>query len=75
MSSMTLGSMVEADKRLRHHEAFIRHNNRLKRDAAVWRAYEADFEARGTPGVGSEASSHGTQHSEEVGEVGRHGKK
>lgn len=66
MSSMTLGGMVEADQRLRRHEAFIRHNNRLQRDAAVWRAYEADFERRGTPGVGSEAQSHGTQHSEKV---------
>jgi hypothetical protein len=66
MSGMTVGGMVEADKRLRAHEAFMRHNNRLKRDAAVWRAYEADFERRGTPGVGSEAQSHGTQNSEEV---------
>jgi hypothetical protein len=64
MSSMTLGGMVEADRRLRAHEAFMRHNNRLKRDAAVWRAYEADFERRGTPGVGSEAQSHGTQTEE-----------
>lgn len=69
MSAMTLGGMVEADRRLRYHEAFMRHNNRLKRDAAVWRAYEADFEARGTPGVGSEGSSHGTQYSEEVDEA------
>lgn len=68
MSSMTLGGMVEADRRLRAHEVFMRHNNRLKRDAAVWRAYEADFERRGTPGVGSEAESHGTQYSEEVNE-------
>jgi len=59
MSGMTLGSMVEADRRLRQHEAFVRHNNRLKRDAAVWRAYEADFEKRGTPGVGSESDVHG----------------
>jgi len=59
LSALTLGGMVEADRRLRQHEAFIRHNNRLKRDAAVWRAYEADFERRGTPGVGSEAGSHG----------------
>lgn len=57
---------MEADRRLRYHEALMRHNNRLKRDAAVWRAYEADFEARGAPGVGSEAGSRGTQHSEEV---------
>jgi hypothetical protein len=77
MSSMTLGGMVEADRRLRAHEAFMRHNNRLKRDAAVWRAYEADFERRGVPGVGSEAQSHGTQskdikYSEEVdGEKGK----
>ncbi|TID16070.1 hypothetical protein E6O75_ATG09128 [Venturia nashicola] len=66
MSAMTLGGMVEADRRLRYHEAFMRHNNRLKRDAAVWRAYEADFEARGTPGVGSEADIRGTQKEESV---------
>jgi len=61
MSGMTFGGMVEADRRLRAHEVFMRHNNRLKRDAAVWRAYEAEFERRGTPGVGSESEVHGTQ--------------
>lgn len=73
MSGMIAGGVVEADRTLRAHEAFMRHNNRLKREAAVWRAYEADFERRGTPGVGSEAGSHGTQkdegalkHSEQV---------
>jgi hypothetical protein len=61
MSGMTLGGMVEADRRLRSHEALVRHHNKMKRDAAVWRAYEAEFEKRGTPGVGSESEVHGAQ--------------
>lgn len=65
MSGMTLGGMVEADKRLREHEAYMRHNNRLKRDAAVWRAYEDEFERRGTPGVASESGVHRTVEGDE----------
>jgi hypothetical protein len=42
---MTLGGLIEADRRLIAHEKVMRQTNRLKRDAAVWKAYEEDFEA------------------------------
>ncbi|KAF1981159.1 hypothetical protein K402DRAFT_303315, partial [Aulographum hederae CBS 113979] len=53
-SAMVLGGMTEADSRLRLHEVQVRRSKRLARDAEVWRRWEADFEARGVPGVGSE---------------------
>ena len=56
---MTLGGMIEADRRMVAYERLVRHNNRIRRDAAVWRAYEEEFESRGTPGVGSESGVHG----------------
>lgn len=59
MSGMVLGGFMEADKRMVAHERIVRHNNRIRRDAAVWRAYEEEFESRGTPGVGSEREVHG----------------
>jgi hypothetical protein len=65
MSGMTFGGMVEADRRLRVHEAYVRHNNKLKRDAAMWRAYEDDYERRGTPGVASEQGVHRTDEGDE----------
>jgi len=57
MSGMTLGSILEADRRLREHGADVRKQTKMARDAAVWRRYEAEFEQRGTPGVSSEASA------------------
>ena len=43
MSGMALGSMIEADKRLRLHEVQMRRYKRTTRDAEVWRRYEEDF--------------------------------
>ncbi|RMY52990.1 hypothetical protein D0863_14087 [Hortaea werneckii] len=43
MSGMTLGSMIEADQRLRRHELLIRQQKKLHRDAEVWRRYEAEI--------------------------------
>lgn len=54
MSGMVLGGFIEGDKRMVAHEKLVRHNNRIRRDAAIWRAYEEEYEAAGTPGVGSE---------------------
>lgn len=39
MSGMTIGSMIEADRRLRTHELAMRNRKRMKRDAEVWRLY------------------------------------
>lgn len=55
MSGMVIGSMIEADNRLRAHEIQVRKAKKLARDAEVWRRYEMEFENRGVPGVGSEA--------------------
>ncbi|KAF2484583.1 hypothetical protein BDY17DRAFT_345334 [Neohortaea acidophila] len=43
MSGMAIGSMIEADKRLRAHELHVRHYKRVVRDAEVWRRYEQDY--------------------------------
>jgi hypothetical protein len=58
MSGMVLGGFIEGDRRLVAHERMMRHNNRIKRDAAIWRAYEDEYEAAGTPGVASETGVH-----------------
>lgn len=55
MSGMALGSMIEADQRLRAHEVLVRQQKRIARDAEVWRRYETEYERMGVPGVGSEA--------------------
>lgn len=57
MSGMTLGSMVEADKRLRAHEVQVRRQRKLAKDAEVWRWYEEDFEARATQAGSGESKS------------------
>ncbi|MCJ1292981.1 hypothetical protein MMC34_004534 [Xylographa carneopallida] len=44
MSGMTLGGMVEADRRLREYEALVRRRRRVERDEAVWRRYETLLE-------------------------------
>ncbi|GAB7360263.1 hypothetical protein MBLNU230_g8023t1 [Neophaeotheca triangularis] len=54
MSGMTLGSMVEADKRLRSHEIHVRHQKKLARDAEVWRRYEADYLGKVAPSLKGE---------------------
>lgn len=43
MSGMTIGSMIEADRRLRTHEAAVRNHKKIARDAEVWRRYEEDY--------------------------------
>ncbi|EMC96894.1 hypothetical protein BAUCODRAFT_23319 [Baudoinia panamericana UAMH 10762] len=43
MSGMTIGSMIEADKRLRAHERLVRREKTIARDAEVWRRYEEDY--------------------------------
>ncbi len=40
MSAMTMGGMIEADRRLRDHEARIRENYRAARRASRWSEYE-----------------------------------
>ncbi|KAF2639033.1 hypothetical protein P280DRAFT_499800 [Massarina eburnea CBS 473.64] len=60
MSGMILGGMIEADNRIRAYEHMIRHQKRLARDMEVWRRYEAEFEEKGTPGVGGEGNVKGT---------------
>ncbi|KAI9687478.1 MAG: hypothetical protein M1822_002088 [Bathelium mastoideum] len=44
MSGMTIGSMIEADKRLRAYEVQVRRQHKMARDAEVWRQYEEEFE-------------------------------
>ena len=44
MSGMTVGSMIEADRRLREYEVTVRRNKKLARDAAVWERYEGLYE-------------------------------
>jgi len=61
MSGMIVGSMIEADKRMIAYEHRIRHQKRMAQDMAAWRAYEEDFERRGTPGVGGEGKVKGNQ--------------
>nr|POE65138.1 hypothetical protein CFP56_34806 [Quercus suber] len=48
MSGMTLGSMIEADQRLRMHEVQVRGRKKLARDAEVWRQYQQDFDEEAT---------------------------
>lgn len=43
MSAMTLGSMIEADRRLRQHEGMVRAQKKMARDQAVWRRYQDDY--------------------------------
>lgn len=43
MSGMVLGSMIEADHRLREFEKTIRMRRRLERDQAMWRDFEERY--------------------------------
>jgi hypothetical protein len=43
MSGMVLGSMIEADYKLREYEARIRMQRRVLRDRAKWERYEDEF--------------------------------
>ncbi|WPG97461.1 Hypothetical protein R9X50_00023700 [Acrodontium crateriforme] len=44
MSGMTLGSMIEADRRLRSHELAVRRHKALARDAEIWKRYQQDHD-------------------------------
>ncbi|KAF6819766.1 imidazoleglycerol-phosphate dehydratase [Colletotrichum musicola] len=43
MSAMVLGSMLEADHRLREYEARMRMQKRILRDRAKWERFEQEF--------------------------------
>lgn len=59
MSAMIFGGMIEADARMvRYHQA-VRSHKKLQSDIAVWRAYENEYEERGTPAVASESKAKG----------------
>jgi hypothetical protein len=59
MSAMIFGGMIEADARMvRYHQA-VRSHKKLQSDIAVWRAYENEYEERGTPAVASESKAQG----------------
>lgn len=44
MSGMVVGSMIEADRRLRLYEAQVRFQKRQMIDRAMWEKYEREFE-------------------------------
>ena len=43
MSGMILGSMIEADARMRQYEHQVRLQRRVARDRAVWEQFELDY--------------------------------
>ncbi|KAK4448174.1 hypothetical protein QBC34DRAFT_114495 [Podospora aff. communis PSN243] len=43
MSGMVLGSMIEADSRLREYEASMRMRRRLMREQAMWQSLEEKY--------------------------------
>ena len=43
MSGMVLGSMIEADHRLREYEARVRMQKRILRDRAKWERFEEEY--------------------------------
>jgi hypothetical protein len=43
MSGMVLGSMIEADYRLRQYEARVRMQRRVMKDRARWQRFEEEF--------------------------------
>ncbi|KAI1340940.1 hypothetical protein F5Y15DRAFT_36670 [Xylariaceae sp. FL0016] len=43
MSGMIVGSMIEADSRMRQYEYQVRMQRRIARDRAVWQSYEEEF--------------------------------
>lgn len=43
MSGMVLGSMIEADHRLRQYEARMRVQRRIAREQAYWRNIEKEY--------------------------------
>ena len=59
MSAMIFGGMIEADSRMMRYQQAVRSHKKLQTDMAVWRAYENEFEERGTPGVAAESKVQG----------------
>lgn len=43
MCGMTVGSMMEADYRLRQYEAHVRMQRRIARDRAMWETFEKEY--------------------------------
>ena len=43
MSGMTLGGMIEADRRIRDYEARVRIEKRRAKDAAAWQRFEEGY--------------------------------
>ena len=41
---MTVGGIIEADRRYRDFEAYSRRLRKFKRDQEAWKRFEADFE-------------------------------
>lgn len=52
MSGMTLGGMIEADRRLREYEGWVRKRKRVERDQEVWRRWEGLVEGGRNGGEG-----------------------
>lgn len=46
MSGMTIGSVIEADQRLRDFEKHARRLRKLKKDQQSWRVYEEEYARR-----------------------------
>lgn len=57
MSGMVLGSMIEADRRLRLYETQVRLQKKQRIDRAVWEKYEREFEEVEGGGVGGGVES------------------
>ena len=43
MSGMVLGSMLEADSRIREYEASMRMRRRIMREQAMWQSFEERY--------------------------------
>ncbi|KAI2608907.1 uncharacterized protein GGS25DRAFT_492064 [Hypoxylon fragiforme] len=57
MSGMIVGSMIEADYRMRQYEQHVRMQRRIRRDRAVWADYEKELlEIEGEGGDKSSSS-------------------
>ena len=43
LSGMTLGAMIEADRRIREYEFMMRRMKKIKADEEVWKRWEEDI--------------------------------
>lgn len=57
MSGMILGSMIEADHRMRQYEHQVRLQRRIARDRAVWEKFEQEYPEVDDPPPPSSASA------------------